>query len=505
MSSFELSALLTRIFDRVFHQPEPEPPAPAQSIAEIASTNGNFDILVTALDAAGLTETFENPGDFTVFAPTDDAFTELASTTLGIDVEGLSETQIALALVDALGIETLTDVLFYHVKSGASTVEELQAGGTVDTLLDGVTFAVNRDELIDNDPDVEDPEFVEGLTDIRASNGIIQVIDRVLLPIDVDEANAQPTIADVAGGNDAFEALTAALTATGLLGLFEDSEADFTVFAPTDDAFRTLAHDLGLDVSALSDADLAGALVGALGPELVTDVLLYHVKAGGSTVAELQADRFTETALDGARIGFEDNELIDADPQIANPSFIEGLTDIETANGEIQAIDRVLLPIDIAPVQNLRQIGDFDDNILQGGAGHDTQFGRVGDDIMNGGAGNDRMFGNLGDDIMFGDDGNDVMLGGVGSDHLAGGAGNDHLFGNGGRDFFDMTDLEGHDFVRDLRWNDTLILSDDDFEDFHAVQAASEIVGHSLRIHAENGAVTLWGVTHLDEHDVLFA
>jgi uncharacterized surface protein with fasciclin (FAS1) repeats len=244
------------------------PPAtvtPTQSIAEIASGNENFEILVAALDAAGLVPTFLNPGDFTVFAPTDDAFRKLAEETLGLDLTGLSDADVAGDIVDAVGLPTLTQVLQYHVRAGAASVSELASAGTVPTLLTGASFTVNGNALVDNDPDVENPEYISGLTDIAATNGTIHAIDRVLLPIDLAEADAGSTIAEVAASLDSFEALVAALTATGLDTVVADRDADFTVFAPTDDAFRALAEALGIDTTGVSDADLAPALVGGAG------------------------------------------------------------------------------------------------------------------------------------------------------------------------------------------------------------------------------------------------
>lgn len=101
-------SFLSNILDRFF-PPAPEP-EPTLSIGEIAAANDNFDILEATLNAAGLADTFTGPGDFTVFAPTDAAFVELASNTLGLDVTGKSETEIATMLVNTLGLETLTSV-----------------------------------------------------------------------------------------------------------------------------------------------------------------------------------------------------------------------------------------------------------------------------------------------------------------------------------------------------------------------------------------------------------
>ncbi|TCL09248.1 putative surface protein with fasciclin (FAS1) repeats [Shimia isoporae] len=429
-----------------------------QSIATIAATNGNFDILVAALGAAGLVDTFANPGDFTVFAPTDEAFTRLAEDTFGIDTTGMTETDIAVALVNTLGVPTLTNVLFYHVQAGSSSLADIQAAGSVDTLLTDASFGVDGDTLNDADPEVEDPEFVEGLTDIAASNGVIHVIDRVLLPIDVAEVTPQPTIADVATSNPAFEALTGALVATGLVGLFTDRSNDFTVFAPTDDAFRSLAEELGIDTTGVADADLPGALVGALGIDLVRDVLLYHVQAGGKSLEDIQADRLVETALDGGRFAVEGNALRDGDPSRDDPNFVEGLTDIETANGEIHVIDKVLLPIDVGTVKKVVDIGSFGADVQMGGGANDNLFGLFGDDIQIGGAGNDLLMGNWGKDAMFGGSGDDRMFGGAGNDMMAGDTGNDRMNGNRGSD--DMNGGDGNDLMFGGRGNDA-VMGDD--------------------------------------------
>ncbi|MEM9625034.1 MAG: fasciclin domain-containing protein [Pseudomonadota bacterium] len=347
------------------------------TIADIVKTSDgvfdgegdDFDILRRALEAADLIDVVADPhADFTVFAPTDDAFVELARS-LGADVEDGDDEAAFNAIVEALTalspdgdpIPLLKDVLLYHVAPGARDVAHLQEDGTIETAL-GVTFDVNGTELNDQDPDIENPEFVEGLTDIQASNGIVQVIDRVLLPIDLPGGEPEPTIADVVlqsggtfdGDGGDFDILLQALQAADLVDVVADPEADFTVFAPTDDAFIQLARDLGADIEDGDDAGAFEAIVQALtelSPDgdpipLLRDVLLYHVSPGGRTVEDLQADGTVETAL-GVDIHVSGTELGDQDPDIENPEFIEGLTDIETSNGTIQSIDRVLLPIDV--------------------------------------------------------------------------------------------------------------------------------------------------------------
>ena len=471
------NTLLERLF------PSAPEPAPSQTIGTIAAGDENFDILEAALGATGLDTVFTSPGDYTVFAPTDAAFVDLASNTLGLDVAGKTETEIAVMLVETLGVETLSNVLKYHVRDGAATVNELQQEGTVSTLLPGATIDVNGVTLVDLDPDVENPDFITGLTDIGATNGIIQAIDRVLMPIDVDEAMLRPTIADVAGSNDSFEVLNAALVATGLDKVVDDRDASFTVFAPTDDAFRKLAADLNLDVSKIADADIAGALVGALGAELVTDVLLYHVKAGGVSLAELQDTRLIDTALNGAQIGIDGTEIIDADPQIANANFISSLTDIGTANGEIQAIDRVLVPLDLPEVKSQHVVGARSDDVLFGGGKNDFLFGRKGADIIVGGDGDDRAYGGRGKDLFVDGDGDDKYFGGLGADT------------------FDFSNLEGHNTVRDFFFRDELMLSRDDFASAQDVLDSTISTHRGLKIETDDSSILLRHVHTLDEND----
>ncbi|MCA9981568.1 MAG: fasciclin domain-containing protein, partial [Anaerolineales bacterium] len=135
----------------------------APSIAEIAAGDENFSTLVTALDAAGLVETLAGEGEFTVFAPTNDAFAALPEGT----VEGLLE--------DPEG--ALTSVLLYHVVEGTVTSDVVVTLDSATTLQgEDVTIAVTDEGVMLND------SVMVVTTDIEASNGVIHVIDAVLLP-----------------------------------------------------------------------------------------------------------------------------------------------------------------------------------------------------------------------------------------------------------------------------------------------------------------------------------
>lgn len=137
--------------------------ADSPSIAEIAVNDGRFTTLVAALDAAGLVDTLSNDGPFTVFAPTDDAFAKLPAGT----VEALLN-----------DIPTLTDILLYHVVSGEVNAETVMTldGKSVETLSgDSVVVKIDMGKVYINDAQVI-------ITDIAASNGVIHVVDTVILP-----------------------------------------------------------------------------------------------------------------------------------------------------------------------------------------------------------------------------------------------------------------------------------------------------------------------------------
>ena len=151
------------VIDTVLIPPaeEAEPEPQAATIVEIAVGDGRFETLVAALQAADLVETLKEPGPFTVFAPTDDAFAKLPEGT----VEAL------------LGdIPALTAILLYHVVPGNVTATDVAAldsaatvqGGTIAVSIEGDTVRINDAQVV--------------IADIEAANGTIHVIDTVLIP-----------------------------------------------------------------------------------------------------------------------------------------------------------------------------------------------------------------------------------------------------------------------------------------------------------------------------------
>ena len=279
---------------------------PLPSIAEIAAGDPNFSTLVAALDAAGLVETLAGEGNFTVFAPTNDAFAALPEGT----VEALLE--------DPQG--DLTQILLYHVVDGVARAADV-VNLTEATTLNGAPIAI---AVVDGGVRLNESVNVV-TTDIEATNGVIHVIDAVLLPPAAEDAEALPSIAEIAAGDPNFSTLVAALDAAGLVETLA-GEGDFTVFAPTNDAFAALPEGT---VETLL-ADPSGNL---------TQILLYHVlgvRAGAADVVNLTS---AET-LQGSEISIA---VVD-DGVVLNDVVRVITTDIMASNGVIHVIDAVLLP-----------------------------------------------------------------------------------------------------------------------------------------------------------------
>ena len=147
-----------------------------------------------------------------------------------------------------------------------------------------------------------------------------------------------------------FDMLLAAVGAAGLTGALADPDAALSVFAPTDAAFLSLADRLGFEGE--GEADAFDFIVGALTElgdgdpiPVLTDVLSYHVVGEAKTLGEFQADRHIDTLLDGAPLKLVGTRLADRDPDLADARIVAA--DIQTGNGVIQAIDQVLLPLDL--------------------------------------------------------------------------------------------------------------------------------------------------------------
>ena len=277
-----------------------------KTIVQTAQGLPQFSILVEAVVAAGLVDALSATGPFTVFAPTNEAFAALLAE-LGVTKDEL--------LADTA---LLTRVLTYHVVPARVLRADVPVGAPV-TTLQGGTLTVDASLAI-TDARGRSANIVA--TDVFASNGVIHVVDRVILPLPAEN------IVQTAQALPQFSILVEAVVAAGLVDALS-APGPLTVFAPTNDAFAALLAELGVTKEALL-ADTA----------LLTEVLTYHVLSGrvlraevpvGSDITTLQGDSFTVDA-----------SLVITDQRARTASIVA--TDVFTSNGVIHVIDRVILP-----------------------------------------------------------------------------------------------------------------------------------------------------------------
>ncbi|WP_372768461.1 fasciclin domain-containing protein [Pseudoalteromonas sp.] len=278
------------------------------SIVDIAVNDGNFTTLVSAMQATGLDQTLADlDSQFTVFAPTDAAFELLPQGTL----EALLEET-----------DTLTDILTYHVKSGEidASAAIANAGNKVEMINgDAVGLSLNEGSLLINTVSVT-------ATDIKADNGIIHVIDAVLIP-PKDKALPTTNIVDTAISAGSFSTLVSALQTTNLDSVLADESKTYTVFAPTDDAFALLGEDT---INSLLN-----------NPEVLSNILLQHVVLDevNSISAFTLNGKDVETASGSnvpVTINSESDSLMFGGAKITSE-------DIYATNGIIHVIDAVIV------------------------------------------------------------------------------------------------------------------------------------------------------------------
>ncbi len=274
-----------------------------KDIVDTAVGAGSFKTLVAAVQAADLVETLKGKGPFTVFAPSDEAFAKLPAGT----VEDLVKPE---------NKEKLVAILTYHVVPGkvlAKDVVKLTAAKTVQ----GQEVAI---KVCNGKVTVDNANVVK--TDINCSNGVIHVIDSVIIPA---EKSSTPDIVDTAVKAGKFSTLVAAVKAAGLVETLK-GEGPFTVFAPTDEAFAKLPK---------------GTVESLLKPEnkdKLIAILTYHVVPGkvmAKDVVKLSEAKTVQgtavkIAVKGGKVSIDGANVVK--------------TDIETSNGVIHVIDAVILP-----------------------------------------------------------------------------------------------------------------------------------------------------------------
>jgi transforming growth factor-beta-induced protein len=274
-------------------------PVSDMTIAEYALSDNNFSILVEALTKADLVNVLNGTGNFTVFAPTNAAFTALFNE---LGVSGIAD----------LSKETLTPILLYHVL-GTEAKSSMITSGYYSTLSPAQGSFLSLRVDVSSGVKLNKNTSVT-TADVDVKNGVIHVIDRVLLP---------PTVVDQAMANDNFSILVQAVVKAGLATVLNGA-GPFTIFAPTNAAFEALFAKLG--ISGIAD----------LSAEQLIPILTYHVVSGN--VLSTQLSTGTVETLNGP-ISVTLNPV----PAINSDSKIVA-TDIQASNGVIHVIDNVLLP-----------------------------------------------------------------------------------------------------------------------------------------------------------------
>ena len=280
-----------------------------QDILGVVTSNADFSLLQTALIHANLTGVLEGKGSFTVFAPNNAAFAAA-----GLDTD---------TKIKAMPIETLKRVLLYHVLPARVASSSIAtANNTAVMTAADINVFVTKNQL---------GVFVNGAAvttaDINASNGVIHVINKVIMP-------PSGNIVETAQANANFSFLVAAVlrASQGSTNVAQvlASAGPYTVFAPTNQAFINAGF---ANVEAIQAAD----------PSALTNILTYHVIAGrilssdlseGAKPITLQTGALTITLASGAKVKGTSN---------TTPANIT-LTDLMTTNGVIHVIDQVLLP-----------------------------------------------------------------------------------------------------------------------------------------------------------------
>lgn len=279
---------------------------PQRNIVELAQNTPELSILVEAVVAAGLAPTLST-GSLTVFAPTNAAFAALLAE-LGLSKEALLANK-----------PLLTAVLTYHVLGSRVVRADVPLGKAI-TPVSGGFFKIESANGL-KITDGRNRVTTITSTDIQASNGVVHLVDRVLLPADKDIVATAMAVPD-------FSILVEAVAAAGLVATLQ-GPGPFTVFAPTNAAFAALLAELGLTKEAL----LANTA-------LLTRVLTYHVVPARVLKAEVPVNTAIATVQGQS---FTVNPSLVITDQSLRTSRITG-TDVFASNGVVHTVDRVLLP-----------------------------------------------------------------------------------------------------------------------------------------------------------------
>jgi transforming growth factor-beta-induced protein len=302
-SGFAIIAIALAVgFTSCSKDDDSETPA-AKNIVQVAMSDNQFSILASAIEKAGLKSTLEGAGPFTVFAPTNDAFNALF-------------TQLGVSGISDLSAETLKPILLNHVLSGSVKAADISTGYFATANNFGPN-STNVKVFIQKGTSVMVDQSMVTSADVMASNGVIHVVNKVILP---------SSVVSHAINNPNFSILVQAVVKADLVEALS-ATGPFTVFAPTNEAFNALFSALG--VTGISD----------LTAEQLTPILLYHV-VPGNVLSTQVATGNVPTLKEGSTISVVANTM---GVKLNNSSNVIA-TDVQGTNGVIHAIDTVILP-----------------------------------------------------------------------------------------------------------------------------------------------------------------
>lgn len=281
-----------------------ETPTSEQTIAEVAANDPQFSTLVAALQRVNLVSTLQGDGPFTVFAPTNAAFAAL-----GVDLSTISD-------------QALTEILLYHVLGANIKAGDLQEGQTyASTAAATGPGGSQLSVLVEKTGNAVKLNGTANVTaaDIITKNGVIHVIDKVILPLDV---------VGHAAANSNFTSLVGALSsAPGNLVSVLQGAGPFTVFAPLNSAFSAIS-----------------GTVASLTPDQLAKVLTYHVVGGANVRSTALTNGQSVTTVNGTTftVNISGNNVTLRDASGTNVNVV--LTNVQAKNGVIHVISSVLIP-----------------------------------------------------------------------------------------------------------------------------------------------------------------
>ncbi|WP_086477223.1 fasciclin domain-containing protein [Arenibacter amylolyticus] len=307
---------------------------PSKNIVETALSADALSNLVAALQTAdesadnNLVATLSGDGSFTVFAPTNTAFADLFASLDNYDSLEDFDTDEKKNLLAA--------ILTYHVISGVSAKSTDLVNGQELTTVQGESLTVNLDSGVSL-MDATNTEANVTSANVMASNGIVHIIDKVLLPQAVlDELNKSNSLVDIVVATEGLSVLKDAVIKVDLQATL-GAEGPFTVLAPTNDAFAALLDALGDNYNSLDDFDTEEELM------LLKNILLYHVIPAKVLAADLAAGMVATAYPDNnIEIIASGDAFVIGDASDTNATI--GTTDIMASNGVAHTIDKVLLP-----------------------------------------------------------------------------------------------------------------------------------------------------------------